>query len=59
MSAAAPMAATVATAKIVLRIIEVSPRFLLDVISHPARLSGERSVRSTARRICGSQSTIW
>jgi hypothetical protein len=23
--------------------------FLLDVISHPARLSGERSVRSTAR----------
>jgi hypothetical protein len=43
MSAAAPMAATVATAKIVLRIMGLS-WFLLDVFSHPACQSGERSV---------------
>src|SRR5215831_17129354 len=43
MSAAAPMAATVATAKIVLRIMGLS-WFLMDVFSHPACQSGERSV---------------
>jgi hypothetical protein len=37
------MAATVATAKIVLRIMGLS-WFLLDVFSHPDRQSGERSV---------------
>src|SRR5262249_12296629 len=42
MSAAAPMAPTVATAKIVLRIVGLS-WFLLDVLSHPACQSGERS----------------
>src|SRR5215467_250268 len=43
MSAAAPMAATVATAKIVLRIMGLS-WFLMDVLSHSACQSGERSV---------------
>src|SRR5262245_50293468 len=43
MSAAAPMAATVATAKIVLRIMGLS-WFLLDVLSHILPVSGERSV---------------
>src|SRR5215510_7234297 len=43
MSAAAPIAATVATAKIVLRIMGLS-WFLLDVFSHPDCQSGERSV---------------
>jgi hypothetical protein len=37
---AAPMAATVATAKIVLRIMGLS-WFLLDVFSHPACQSGD------------------
>src|SRR6266508_5331132 len=40
MSAAAPMAATVATAKIVLRIMGLSS-FFLDVFAHPACQSGE------------------
>src|SRR5258707_14423236 len=44
MSAAAPMAAAVATAKIVLRIMGLS-WLLLDVLSpHPARQSGEPAV---------------
>src|SRR5215813_14822921 len=60
MSAAAPMAATVATAKIVLRIMGLS-WFLLDVLSHPACQSGERSVGfngasiKNERRILGAR----
>jgi hypothetical protein len=60
MSAAAPMAATVATAKIVLRIMGLS-WFLLDVFSHPACQSGERSVGfngasiKNERRILGAR----
>src|SRR5262245_39465132 len=50
MSAAAPMAATVARAKIVLRIMGLSC-FLLDVFSHPACQSGERSVGFNGARI--------
>src|SRR5262249_61084588 len=42
MSAGAPMATTVATAKIVFRIMGLF-WFLLDVLSHPACQSGERS----------------
>src|SRR5215813_6698770 len=60
MSAAALMAATVATAKIVLRIMGLS-WFLLDVFSHPACQSGERSVGfngasiKNERRILGAR----
>src|SRR5262249_10149553 len=59
-SAAAPMATTVATAKIVLRIMGLS-WFLLDVFSHPACQSSERSVGfngasiKNERRILGAR----
>src|SRR5215471_21101804 len=46
MSAAAPMAATVAMAKIVLRIMGLSPGFLLDVLSTSCP-----SVGRTSRRV--------
>src|SRR5215475_5739844 len=60
MSATAPMAMTVATAKIVLRIMGLS-WFLLDVFSHPACQSSERSVGfngasiKNERRILGAR----
>src|SRR5258707_14480020 len=55
MSAAAPMAAAVATAKIVLRIMGLS-WLLLDVLSpHPARQSGEPAVGFNGARIKRAQ----